>query len=88
MDCPWPTFVMESHINFCALYSGRNDLGSEPVKIGICQLASSITPKEYHSNVELVIQEINDEQSDEEVMHLNDEFENESEEEVENDPIA
>ena len=55
MDLPWPTFIMEIHINFCALYSGRNNLGSEPVKIGICQLASSITPKEYHSNVEPVI---------------------------------
>jgi len=79
---------MESHINFCALYSGRNDLGSEPVKIGIYQLASSITPKEHRSNVEPVIQEVSDEQSNEEIVNLDDELENESEEELENDPIA
>jgi len=79
---------MEIHINFCALYSGRNDLGSEPFKIGICQLASSITPEDYRSNVEPVIQEISDEQSDKEVVHLDDESENESKEEVENDPTT
>ena len=36
MDRPWPTFAMESHVNFCALYSRRNDFGLESVKIGIC----------------------------------------------------
>jgi len=35
MDHLRPTFVMENHINFCALYSGRSDLGSELVKIDI-----------------------------------------------------
>jgi len=66
------------------LYSGRSDLGNEPVKIGIFQLASSITPEEHHSNVEPVIQEVSDEQLDEEIMNLNDDLE----EELENDPIA
>ena len=55
MDRPWPTFVMESHINFCALYSGKNNLGTESVKIGFCQLASSITPEEYCNNAKPVI---------------------------------
>jgi len=45
-------------------------------------------PEEYRSNVEPVIQEVSDEQSDEKVVHLDDEFENESEEEVENGHIA
>ena len=61
MDCPWPIFIMEKHINFCTLYSGRSDIGSEPIKIGILQLASSITPKEHRSNVRPIIQEVNNE---------------------------
>ena len=79
---------MEEHINFCALYSGRSYIDSEPVKRGILQLASSVTSKEHHSNVRPIIQEINSEQSDEEVVNLDDESEDELEEELENDPIA
>jgi len=52
---------MESHITFCALYSERNDLGSESVRIGICRLASSITLEEYCDNTEPIIQEVSDE---------------------------
>lgn len=70
------------------LYSGRSDLGSEPVKIGILQLASPITPEEHRSNVKPVTQEVSNEQSDEEIVNLDDESEDESEEELENDPIA
>jgi len=55
MDHPRPIFIMEKHINFCALYSGRSDIGSEPAKIGILQLASSITPEEHRSNVGPII---------------------------------
>ena len=84
MDCPQPIFVMEEYINFCTLYSGRSYIGSELAKIGILQLASSITPEEHHSNVRPIIQEISNEQSDEEVVNLDDE----SEEESKNDPIA
>jgi len=61
MDRPWPIFVMEKHINFCALYSRRSDIGSEPVKIGILQLVSSIMLKEHRSNVRPVIQEVSNE---------------------------
>ena len=61
MDRPWPIFIMEEHINFFMLYSGRIYIDSEPVKIGILQLPSSVTSKEHHSNVKPVIQEINSE---------------------------
>ena len=88
MDHLWPTFIMESHINFCALYSRKNDFDLKSVKIGISQLASSITPEEYCKNVEPIIQEVSYEQLDEEVVHFDDELESESEEELEDDPIA
>lgn len=88
MDHLWPIFVMEEHINFCTLYSGRSYIDSEPVKIGILQIVASVTSKEHHSNVRPIIQEINNEQSDEEVVNLDDDSEDESKEELENDPIA
>ena len=84
MDRLQPIFIMEEHINFCVLYSGRSYIGSEPVKIGILQFASSIIPKEHCSNIRPIIQEVNNEQLDKEVVNLDDE----SEEESENDPIA
>jgi len=65
MDCPWPIFIMKEHINFCALYLGRSDIGSELVKIGILQLASSITLEEHRNNIRPIIQEVSNEQSDE-----------------------
>ena len=55
MDRLRPTFAMESHVKFYALYSRRNDFDPKSVKIGICKLSSSIIPEEYCNNTKPII---------------------------------
>jgi len=83
MDRLRPIFVMEIHVNFCTLYSRRNDFDPKSVKIGIYQLVSSIIPKGYCNNTEPIIQEVSYEQLDEEVVHFDDESGSESKVELE-----
>lgn len=81
MDHPRPISTMESHINFCMLHHDQNSFAPEIVKQNVCEPSSSSLAFAYHKPITL-------EEEDDEIIEFDDEFDSESEIELETDPIA
>ena len=73
--------IMENHVNFCMLHHDQNSFALEIVKQNVCEPSSSSLAFENHKPIAL-------EEEDDEIIEFDDEFDSESEIELETDPVA